>query len=177
MDNKISLKLPEDFSLEKFARTYVEEALITAERKPARNQFYRDISVSVAWKLGISPDAVDYLSHPFHWEFFCNRNGDSIFDYQEGRAPGSMGRVTLRRGYTEADIEKITDDVINGDGGRHYGKGLYFKSSFEGTNGHPHTYRELFQARIHRLSGSNGRYDPISQLRFLDLNRGVQVRP
>jgi len=164
MEDKISLKkFPADFSLDDFVRAYVEEAILAARENPNSDDFDNQVYSRVSARTGVSPKAVTYLSHPFHWEFFCYSNGDAILKYsQVNRALNpetfrlSSGRISLAKEPSPEDIDHLVEVVLNGSkNSRIKPSTPYFKLSCESTlNSNSPEINErrlLFQARIEKV--------------------------
>jgi len=164
MEDKISLKkFPADFSLEEFARAYVEEAILAARENLDSDTFDNRVYNRVSERVGVSPQAVTYLSHPFHWEFFCYSNGDAILKYNQiNRALNSetsrlsSGRISLAKEPSPKDIEHLVDIVLNGsESSRVKPSTPYFKlsceSSLNPSSPEINERRLLFQARIEKV--------------------------
>ena len=159
MEHKCTLKIPDDFSLEKFAETYVEEAIKAAKEFTKYDSYRNQVAVSVAWRLGISPEVVSYLENPFHWEFFCDNKDGSLFKYiqvthNNGQGPAGS-YVGLRREPNGSDARYIAQVVLNGyEDPRRRNSQLYFKSSNQDSPVEIHSRRELFDSKLANLKSS-----------------------
>ncbi|MFA5258681.1 MAG: hypothetical protein WC979_05090 [Candidatus Pacearchaeota archaeon] len=164
MEDKSSLKkFPANFSLEDFARVYVEEAISAARLNPDCDRFYNQIYQQVSARVGVSPDAVAYLSHPFHWEFFCYSNGDAIFNYnQVNQRPsseasvGSSSKISLVKEPNSQEIANLVNSVLNGSlSSRVKPSTLYFKLSKEDVSDFNSSTvnerRRFFESRIKKV--------------------------
>lgn len=126
------LRIPENFSLEGFARDYVSIALELAGKRMTTKEFDDTLNPEVSRRVGIPLELVRVLHHPFHWTFFLSSNGSLISwhkperDYVsslqlmemsreeiEERDRRLAERVVLKRGYGSEDIDYMAECVLN----------------------------------------------------------------
>ncbi len=70
---KYLLKIPSDFSLERFVNIYVEECFNAAKSIPQVHKFYNEVYRNVAKACGLNLETVEYLHYYIDLELFKNK--------------------------------------------------------------------------------------------------------
>jgi hypothetical protein len=97
------------FTLEDFARTYVQEAIRLARESLSTEEYDKRIVEEVSGRMRMSHNEIETLQKPFYWGLVSG-NGCSPLRHIPARVPGEHSRIVLNEGYDSSKIE----DLVNG---------------------------------------------------------------
>lgn len=107
MDN---IKIPKNFSLEKFVDVYISESFKIGSKEISSDTLDKRIRKRVSKSLGIDEKIVLGLHHAFHWTLFIEEYHP--FEYIQSTRPNQIVKVKLKRIYKKEEIESYKKLIL-----------------------------------------------------------------
>lgn len=98
-----------------FTRFYLNSAvsILREQVQVPVDELMRKAGDRVSSELGIPPDLINYLAHPFHWEMF-NSDGQMFELHDHGRIEdgGLCAKFKDSYKYDIKDVENLIDNIL-----------------------------------------------------------------
>ncbi len=133
---EVETKREETLTPLEFATNYINAALNLVKESEKRSRsitlevFDNSLRTNVSQDLGMPPESVLYLHHPFHWAFFCDRDSPSPLELASPNIRDGRLVVACRREISDEDCPKLTCYVLEK-------YGTYLSAKFSKINNSP----------------------------------------